>query len=368
MLHVQYHLVPPFPHFIPKVSLKKDGSVVLNTGDSLIALSISTEVKNDLMTGKHSSKLLPDCYDVTYPRNEDHLFSSGNASTSTSSEVTEAEVSSVYSPNSDLGLGNLYDGSSNTCAQFNDTLKYVTTCKTGSPHGEEQATSQSSSISNESLRFSSDLESTSASSSSVFELFASPGRRSKHKFYSKLELKDEGKSEVFCDSKPHDLNSDVTSNEKEMPEMADECSSPCSENCASPVRPYKHPSLNLRGVSDGSCALRTYSRLPSDEKNLKFGYNESLKENVSPELELRGYQGRSVDGIAKITSDYAYLNPAFPRATSPENGNSSLQTTNCITCASRVFVPHVDANLSNETEGKRQFGFNGFALVSELAF
>ncbi|XP_078574110.1 uncharacterized protein LOC144860638 [Branchiostoma floridae x Branchiostoma japonicum] len=41
-LHTKYELAPPFPPFHPKVSLKLDGVIVLNTADSLVALSIKT--------------------------------------------------------------------------------------------------------------------------------------------------------------------------------------------------------------------------------------------------------------------------------------------------------------------------------------
>lgn len=39
-LHTKYELTPPFPVFFPKVQLKCDGQVILNTGDSIVALHI----------------------------------------------------------------------------------------------------------------------------------------------------------------------------------------------------------------------------------------------------------------------------------------------------------------------------------------
>ena len=42
-VHSKYELAPPYPVFAPKVFLKLDGVVILNTGDSLIALSSSIE-------------------------------------------------------------------------------------------------------------------------------------------------------------------------------------------------------------------------------------------------------------------------------------------------------------------------------------
>ena len=42
-VHTKYELAPPYPSFAPKVFLKLDGVVVINTGDSLVALSIQVE-------------------------------------------------------------------------------------------------------------------------------------------------------------------------------------------------------------------------------------------------------------------------------------------------------------------------------------
>ena len=42
-MHTKYELAPPYPIFAPKVFLKLDGVVVMNTGDSLIALSMDLE-------------------------------------------------------------------------------------------------------------------------------------------------------------------------------------------------------------------------------------------------------------------------------------------------------------------------------------
>ncbi|KAK2177709.1 hypothetical protein NP493_583g02001 [Ridgeia piscesae] len=42
-VHSKYELAPPYPVFAPKVFLKLDGVVILNTGDSLIALSSNIE-------------------------------------------------------------------------------------------------------------------------------------------------------------------------------------------------------------------------------------------------------------------------------------------------------------------------------------
>ncbi|KAK2152086.1 hypothetical protein LSH36_340g06043 [Paralvinella palmiformis] len=42
-VHTKYELAPPYPSFVPKVFLKLDGVVVVNTGDSLIAMSVDIE-------------------------------------------------------------------------------------------------------------------------------------------------------------------------------------------------------------------------------------------------------------------------------------------------------------------------------------
>ena len=42
-VHTKYELAPPYPSFAPKVFLKLDGVVVVNTGDSLVALSVDIE-------------------------------------------------------------------------------------------------------------------------------------------------------------------------------------------------------------------------------------------------------------------------------------------------------------------------------------
>ena len=42
-IHTKYELAPPYPQFSPKVFLKLDGVVILNTGDSLIAISVDIE-------------------------------------------------------------------------------------------------------------------------------------------------------------------------------------------------------------------------------------------------------------------------------------------------------------------------------------
>lgn len=42
-VHTKYELAPPYPPFSPKVFLKLDGVVILNTGDSLIAISVDIE-------------------------------------------------------------------------------------------------------------------------------------------------------------------------------------------------------------------------------------------------------------------------------------------------------------------------------------
>ena len=42
-VHTKYELAPPYPSFMPKVFLKLDGVVIINTGDSLIAISVNIE-------------------------------------------------------------------------------------------------------------------------------------------------------------------------------------------------------------------------------------------------------------------------------------------------------------------------------------
>lgn len=42
-VHTKYELAPPYPVFTPKVFLKLDGVVLVNTGDSLVALSVHIE-------------------------------------------------------------------------------------------------------------------------------------------------------------------------------------------------------------------------------------------------------------------------------------------------------------------------------------
>lgn len=42
-LHTKYELAPPYPSFAPKIYLKIDGVMIVNTGDSLIALSVDIE-------------------------------------------------------------------------------------------------------------------------------------------------------------------------------------------------------------------------------------------------------------------------------------------------------------------------------------
>lgn len=42
-VHTKYELAPPYPSFVPKVFLKLDGVVVVNTGDSLVAMSVDIE-------------------------------------------------------------------------------------------------------------------------------------------------------------------------------------------------------------------------------------------------------------------------------------------------------------------------------------
>ena len=42
-VHTKYELSPPYPVFAPKIHLKLDGVLIVNTGDSLIALSVDIE-------------------------------------------------------------------------------------------------------------------------------------------------------------------------------------------------------------------------------------------------------------------------------------------------------------------------------------
>lgn len=42
-VHTKYELAPPYPTFAPKIFLKLDGVAVVNTGDSLVALSVDIE-------------------------------------------------------------------------------------------------------------------------------------------------------------------------------------------------------------------------------------------------------------------------------------------------------------------------------------
>lgn len=42
-VHTKYELTPPFPVFFPKVQLKCDGQVILNTGDSIVALHVDLD-------------------------------------------------------------------------------------------------------------------------------------------------------------------------------------------------------------------------------------------------------------------------------------------------------------------------------------
>ena len=50
-IHTKYELAPPYPFFNPKIFLKQDGVVLLNTGDSLIALS--THIDDNLGAAFH---------------------------------------------------------------------------------------------------------------------------------------------------------------------------------------------------------------------------------------------------------------------------------------------------------------------------
>lgn len=43
-VHAKFDLAPPFPFFSPRVQLRADGIVVLNTGDSLVALQVDTKL------------------------------------------------------------------------------------------------------------------------------------------------------------------------------------------------------------------------------------------------------------------------------------------------------------------------------------
>ncbi|XP_022109934.1 DDB1- and CUL4-associated factor 15-like [Acanthaster planci] len=56
-VHTKYELSPPFPSFSPKHSLAKDGVVVLNTGDSIVALAVNVG-DQDLPSGSLYSPLL----------------------------------------------------------------------------------------------------------------------------------------------------------------------------------------------------------------------------------------------------------------------------------------------------------------------
>ncbi|KAK3586837.1 hypothetical protein CHS0354_034874 [Potamilus streckersoni] len=58
-VHTKYVLTPPFPVFCPRVQLKFDGSIIINTGDSIIALSVqlSTRKKCDLQGQKADAGL-----------------------------------------------------------------------------------------------------------------------------------------------------------------------------------------------------------------------------------------------------------------------------------------------------------------------
>ena len=39
----QYDLVPPYPAFVPKISLKREGCVVINTGNFLHSVTVDLE-------------------------------------------------------------------------------------------------------------------------------------------------------------------------------------------------------------------------------------------------------------------------------------------------------------------------------------
>ena len=59
--HSKYDLTPPFPMFCPRIQLKCDGTVILNTGDSIVALSVqldSIHSKSKVNSLGESSSLL----------------------------------------------------------------------------------------------------------------------------------------------------------------------------------------------------------------------------------------------------------------------------------------------------------------------
>jgi len=309
---------------------------VLNTGDSLIALCITAEVIKDTVASNCS---------VGCTNLDACSLSPGMVSTASCGELTESETT---------------DGGS----QFSEISSVGS--KLGSISIEDMMSQASAG--SDYLQFSSDSsvallsDPSSSTSQTVLELFVSPARK-RHKFYSKHEIKEED----GC--KSHDL----TFNQQETLELPDSQDS-CNESCISQVRPCKHASINMRSIPESG--LRTYSLAQSDEsrglgvQSLKSGYNEAFKENVSPESEVWSQQGRTtVEVGAKRHSDFdlAYLSPPLPRSTSPENGTLMAQAApNYITCASRVFVPHIGPNLSGENEDEEDLG--NTAYQNSLSF
>lgn len=54
--HTKYELTPPFPVFTPRVQLRCDGQVILNTGDSIVALHIDLDGIESKPTGPVTDK------------------------------------------------------------------------------------------------------------------------------------------------------------------------------------------------------------------------------------------------------------------------------------------------------------------------
>ena len=89
-VHTKYELAAPYPLLFPKTHLRMDGVAVMNTGDSLIALSVELETDDSVDSGLMSHTQAVDNEHMQLG-DDAQTFSQASASNSASDEFTKPE-------------------------------------------------------------------------------------------------------------------------------------------------------------------------------------------------------------------------------------------------------------------------------------
>lgn len=125
IVHMKYTLLPPFPLFIPSIQLKLENAILLNTVDSVLAITVNQETKhkrqdfawkfqlNDQVINQHSQPLWTDRGNgVHYPEHDGLI-----------NRCTELQIVKEEERRS------LSNGDSNTIKLMNNNHELLVSCK-----------------------------------------------------------------------------------------------------------------------------------------------------------------------------------------------------------------------------------------------